>query len=165
MPLPAAPLALIVTMALGGLATGAHAEDGGARPVSPAAQDVFQQRTGVMTIVMRIGDRTVAATLDDNPTSRDFVSLLPLTLTLDDYAATEKVSYLPRKLTRDASPAGVDPSIGDIAYYAPWGNLAIFFKDFGYSTGLIKLGAIRSGLELLTTPGPVRVTIERDAGS
>jgi Cyclophilin-like family len=39
------------------------------------------------------------------------------------------------------SMAGSDPSIGDIAYYAPWGNLALFYKDFGYSNGLITLGA------------------------
>jgi hypothetical protein len=31
----------------------------------------------------------ITATLVDNETSRDFVSLLPLTLTLTDYAATE----------------------------------------------------------------------------
>ena len=59
------------------------------------------------------------------------------------------------------APAGVDPSVGDIAYYAPWGNLAIFYKDFGYSRGLIGLGRIDSGIEALRVPGSLKVTIER----
>jgi hypothetical protein len=98
--------------------------------------------------------------LADNPTARDFHSMLPLTLTLDDYAATEKISYLSRKLSKDGAPAGIDPSIGDIAYYAPWGNLAIYYKDFGYSDGLIKLGTIDSGLEALKVSGSLEVRIE-----
>ena len=52
------------------------------------------------------------------------------------------------------------PSIGDIAYYAPWGNLAIFYRDFPYSPGLIKLGVIDTGGEALGQRGPLRATIE-----
>jgi hypothetical protein len=51
--------------------------------------------------------------------------------------------------------------VGDIAYYAPCGNLAIFYKDFGYSSELIGLGRIDSGVETLTVPGSLTVTIER----
>lgn len=87
----------------------------------------------------------------DNPTSRDFLSQLPLTITLEDYAGTEKISYLSKKLSTEEAPSGSDPSVGDFAYYAPWGNLAIYYKDFGYSNGLITLGKIESGLENLET--------------
>jgi hypothetical protein len=71
------------------------------------------------------------ATLADNATTRDFVALLPLSLNLRDYAGTEKVSGLPQRLSTSSTPPGVDPEIGDLAYYAPWGNLAIFYRDFG----------------------------------
>jgi hypothetical protein len=84
----------------------------------------------------------------------------PLALTLNDYNATEKVSDLPRRLSTKEVPPGFDPSIGDIAYYAPRGNLAIFYKDFGYSSGLVKLGTIDSGLDRLNVPGSLKVTIE-----
>jgi hypothetical protein len=50
---------------------------------------------------------------------------------LKNYASTEKISYLARKLSTEGAPAGCDPDVGDITYYAPWGNLAIFYKDFG----------------------------------
>jgi hypothetical protein len=100
------------------------------------------------------------ATLADNPTTRDFVSLLPMSVELKDHAQTEKVSDLPRKLSTADAPAGSDPEVGDIAYYAPWGNLALFHKDFSYSKGLIKLGRIDSGVETLRRPGPVAARIE-----
>lgn len=107
-----------------------------------------------------IGDSTLSATLADNPTTRDFISLLPLDLKLDDYAGTEKVSYLPKKLSAENAPSGFDPSVGDITYYSPWGNLAIFYKDFGYAGGLIHLGKIDSGIELLNAPNSMNARIE-----
>jgi hypothetical protein len=100
------------------------------------------------------------ATLAGSPTTRDFIAMLPLTLKLDDYASTEKIAYLPKKLSTQSAPAGIDPDVGDITYYAPWGNLAIFYRDFGYSKGLIRLGRIDSGMEALNVQGSVKVTIE-----
>jgi len=113
-----------------------------------------------MKIRLRVGGKVLDATLSDNATSRDFYSLLPLTLTLDDYASSEKIYYLPNKLSTQGAPAGWDPVVGDITYFAPWGNLAIYYKDFGYARGLIKLGRIDSSLEALQVPGSVPVTIE-----
>ena len=114
-----------------------------------------------MKIRMNFEGTVVTATLVDGEASRDFVSLLPLTLTLKDYASTEKISDLPKRLSTTGAPSGADPSVGDIAYYAPWGNLAVYYKDFGYSEGLVKLGSIDSGVEILSRPGPLKVTIER----
>ena len=87
---------------------------------------------------------------------------MPLTLTLSDYANTEKMSDLPRHLTTADAPNGTKPCAGDIAYYAPWGNLAIFYRDFDYSTGLVKLGGVDSGIETLADhTGGFTVTIEQ----
>jgi hypothetical protein len=97
-----------------------------------------------------IGRNVLTATIHENPTTIDFLSMLPLTLILEDYANTEKISYLPRKLSVRDAPSGSDPSPGDIAYYSPWGNLAIFYRDFGYSSGLIILGKLDSGIEILS---------------
>lgn len=111
-------------------------------------------------IHLSINGNAMTATLTDNATAKDFLSLLPMTLTLEDYAATEKISYLSRKLSTAGAPAGSDPSVGDIAYYAPWGNLAIFYQDASYARGLIRLGRIDSGMEALNMPGPLKLTIE-----
>ena len=113
-----------------------------------------------MKIRMTIDGQATTATLDDNATTRDFLSLLPLTLTLEDYGSTEKIAYPPRKLSTQGAPAGFDPDVGDITYYAPWGNLALFYKDFAYSSGLIRLGRLDAGVEALSARGSLNVTIE-----
>ncbi|GFM82031.1 hypothetical protein PSCICN_27230 [Pseudomonas cichorii] len=114
-----------------------------------------------MHISIEIEGTTLTATLEDSDAARDFASLLPLTLTLKDYAATEKVSDLPRPLSTAGAPEGVTPRIGDLAYYVPWGNLAIYHKDFSYSKGLVKLGRLDSGVELMRQPGTFKATIRR----
>jgi len=113
-----------------------------------------------MKIRLKVGDKVLTATLIDSKTTRDFISLLPLTLTLKDYAGTEKVSDLPKRLSTEGAPSGIDPSVGDITYYAPWGNLAIFYRDFGYSSGLVILGKIDSGIETFNMPGSLKATFE-----
>jgi hypothetical protein len=118
------------------------------------------EKTSTVKIRIKLDDKTLTATLHDNATSKDFVSLLPLRLTLKNYAATEKVSDLPKRLSTEGAPAGSDPDVGDIAYYAPWGNLAIFYKDFAYSNGLIILGKIDGDVDALMTPGEEKATIE-----
>ena len=114
-----------------------------------------------MEILLKINGHSIAASMIDNATTRHFLALLPVTLTLDDYNGTEKISYLPKKLSTADAPAGFTPSIGDIAYYAPWGNVAIFYRDFRYSKGLVPLGRIQSAVEALTAQTPIKATIER----
>ncbi|NVN19530.1 hypothetical protein GUA46_14365 [Muricauda sp. HICW] len=103
------------------------------------------------------GETQLTATLFDNPTSRDFISMLPITTELEDYASNEKIFYPERKLADSGALAGYKPSKGDITYYAPWGDVAIFYKDFSYSTGLISLGKIdENGVDKLkNADGPV----------
>jgi hypothetical protein len=114
-----------------------------------------------MRIRIDFGNTRLTGTLEDTAASRDFASLLPLTLTLEDYNRIEKISALPKKLSTQGAPAGVDPSRGDIAYYAPWGNLAIFYQDFPYSRGLVKLGRIDSRVDVLEQLESLRVTVRR----
>ena len=121
---------------------------------------ISEAQGDIMKIRLKVGDTVLTATLIESATTRDFISLLPLTLTLKDYAETEKISDLPKRLFTESAPSGSDPSVGDITYYAPWGNLAIFYRDFGYSSGLVILGKIDSGIKALNVLGSVKVTIE-----
>jgi hypothetical protein len=111
-------------------------------------------------IRIKTGEQVLTATLEDNATASAFVALLPMELTLEDYNRTEKISDLPNKLSMADAPAGITPSTGDITYYAPWGNLAIFYRDFSYSRGLVKLGKIDFGIELLRGTDPIKIRIE-----
>ena len=118
------------------------------------------QNVNSMKLKISVGQRELTATIYDNPTSKDFVSLLPLTLTMTDYSNTEKISDLPRKLSIQGAPAGYKPSAADLTIYAPWGNLALFYKDGGYASGLIPLGKLDGGIDVFNGPGSVQVKIK-----
>ena len=118
-----------------------------------------------MSIRILFNGKVITAKLHDTPAGRDFYAMLPLKLDWRDHAATEKVADLPRKLSVKDAPSGYQPSRGDIAYYGPWGNLAIYYKDFAYSEGLVKLATIDGGIEHLAAAKPGPVMIERDIAS
>ena len=113
-----------------------------------------------MKIRLKVEATVITATLVDSSTTQDFISLLPLTLTLEGYAGIEKIGYLPRKLSTQDAPAASDFTPGDLAYYAPWGNLAIHHQEFGYANGLVILGTIDDSKKAVIVPGSVTVTIE-----
>ena len=83
----------------------------------------------------------------DNKTTKDFLSKLPMILEFEDYAKTEKISYLNSKLVVDKETSSKETS--DFTYYAPWGNLAVFYKGYGNDGGLVKMGIIESGKDKL----------------
>jgi len=112
-----------------------------------------------MKIRLLLNDKSISATLYNNPQTRDFIALLPLSLTMENYA-NERIAYLPRKLSANNAPAGSTPKAGDLSYYAPWGNIAVFLEGFRYSRGLLPLGHIDERLELLQQNGPFTVRIE-----
>ncbi len=151
---------LVALSAIFGAAAPCDTHDGnrGAKPTPGHA--VILDEASTVKINIRLQDRVIPATLNDSKAAQDFASLLPLSLTLKDYASTEKVSDLPRKLSTDGAPPGFDPSVGDIAYYAPWGNLAIYYRDFEYSSGLVSLGTLASGVDVFASSGSMQVTFE-----
>ena len=106
-----------------------------------AAEDAGQK------VRVLFADGEAVVRLEDHPACRDFAAMLPLTVTFEDFNGTEKIAYLPEKLDTEKSPAGCDPSEGSFTYYAPWGNLAVFYRDFRPSSGLVPLGRVESGME------------------
>ena len=109
------------------------------------------------------GNRTITATMEDNAAGRDFLSRLPLEVTLNDYNnTTEKIFYPTPALTTEGVTRGCTPTSGDITIYAPWGNVAIFCKNWSHSNDLIRIGRIDgNGIEALTVGGDIRVKIEK----
>ena len=81
------------------------------------------------------GSTSVEVTIDqDHPAVRDVLSMLPLTLTLEEFAGREKIGYLPRRLAHSGSP-GSDPEDGDLIYYVPWGNIGFYYTTAGIGPG------------------------------
>ncbi|MBD1897408.1 hypothetical protein H6F60_22575 [Coleofasciculus sp. FACHB-129] len=154
-------LVLVLALAMSLCSSACRADNSMTRNApSEIPTELSIEQANRMKINIRVGNEVVTATLIDSKTTQDFISLLPLTLTLEDHANTEKVSDLPRRLSTEDAPPGSDPTVGDIAYYAPWGNLAMYYNDFGYSNGLIILGKIDGDIEALNVLGSFKVTIE-----
>ena len=113
-------------------------------------------------IRITVGDQTITAQLADNPTAHDLIDQLPLTLTFADFNHVEKVAELPRPLTMGGVPAGDDPDINDIAYYAPSRSLIFYYGDVGYWNGIVRIGQITNqDMKLIERqPDGFRVSIQ-----
>ncbi|MFB8023010.1 cyclophilin-like fold protein [Streptomyces rubiginosohelvolus] len=126
---------------------------------SASASPTGSDRSTPMDIRVTIDGQEAEATLNDSPAARDLASLLPLTLDLEDFHGTERIADPPRKLTTENAPEPQAPKTGDLTYYAPWGNLAIFYKDGpSASEDLLVLGHIDADADVLS--GADRITIE-----
>lgn len=113
-----------------------------------------------MRLRFTFADQDFTATLKDNPSARDLFSMLPLDLTIDDYSTNEKIAYLPRKLTEEGGSRFENEAVGDLCYYAPWGNLAMFHGPYSWSRGLIRLGWLDQGAKPLLVRGKFRLRVE-----
>ncbi len=107
------------------------------------------------------GEDILPATLDDTPAGNDFASLLPLELVLTDFHGIEKVADLPRKLDTSDAPSSYKPNAGDLTLYAPWGNLAIFYKPYETALGLVRLGEFDGSFAALLQDGEISVRIQK----
>ncbi|MEU9919673.1 cyclophilin-like fold protein [Streptomyces sp. NPDC051001] len=104
-----------------------------------------------MRIRLTAGETVLTATLDDNATARDFASLLPLTLQMNDLLEREKYGHLPRSLSPGGTPQ-FSYEIGNIIYWSPGPDIAIFYDHDGQSIpdpGISILGEIDSGADAL----------------
>jgi 4-carboxymuconolactone decarboxylase len=129
------------------------------RPGAPPAAD----RGSSMKLKLSVDGKVVTATLIDSGTTRDFVSLLPLTLTTNDLFKREKFGHLPRALSEDGERARTY-QVGDVAYWPPGPDVAVFYRHDGQkipAPGITVLGRIDSGVEAFSAPRPLRVTLER----
>jgi hypothetical protein len=127
----------------------------GAAPVGGEAREI--------KIRLKVGETTLLATLFDSAASRDFASLLPLTVTMKDLFRREKYAHLPRAISEEGRRARTC-EVGQIAYWSPASDVAVFYRDDGQSIpepGIIVLGIIDSGVEAFAFQGSKRVTIER----
>lgn len=101
-------------------------------------------------LTMTVDGQKIEILLYDTPAANSLYEMLPLELNFEDYNSTEKIAYLPEELSTEGEPSSFDPGVGDVCLYAPWGNLSLFYKDFPVSNGLISLGRIESGMEILS---------------
>src|SRR5207253_10135361 len=126
------------------------------------ASDASTERTRNMKIRIGISGKTLVANVADNETARDFISLLPLKLSMNDLFGREKYSDLPKALSENGARRN-RYEVGDIAYWSPDHQFAVYYRQDGDSIpspGVIRIAKINAGAEAFNVPGSVKVTIE-----
>jgi hypothetical protein len=120
------------------------------------------ERSQNVKIEIKIGGKVLTATLADNATARDFASGLPLTVSMKDLFGREKYAALPKALS-EKGPRRHQYEVGDIAYWSPSHDLAIYYHQDGESIpspGIIPIAKIDAGTEAFNVSGSAKVTID-----
>jgi len=149
--------AIAVAVAMAALQTG-HPAD--AALSGTAASGV--RGVAPMKIQIKVKDAVLRATRLDSEAARDFASLLPLSLPMNDLFRREKYGRLPRAISEGGKRTHTY-EVGDVAYWPPGPDVAIYYRHDGQripEPGIVVLGRIDSGVEALDRPGSVNVTIE-----
>lgn len=130
-------------------------------PLSSIPERAFSEEMHNMQINITVSGVTLTATVMDNPTAKDFVSLLPLTMSMQDLFKREKFGHLQKALS-EKGPRKNTYEVGDIAYWSPARDLAIYYHQDGESIpapGIIPIARINGGMDVFNVPGSVKVTI------
>lgn len=109
---------------------------------------------------IRVKDQThqIDFALNNSDAANALVKQLPLTLEVKNYSNDEKIFYPKNKLATDHTPA-TDAEAGDLAYFAPWGDVVMFYKAFAAYPGLYILGkAVENGEQIQQLSGKITIS-------
>jgi len=101
-----------------------------------------------MQISVQANGKTTIFELNEGNAAKGFYEQLPITIDVQDFSNNEKIFYPPKKLDTTSTPLA-DAKSGTLAYYAPWGDVVMFYDRFGSAGGLYELGNVVSGGEYI----------------
>lgn len=101
----------------------------------------------IMQITVKANGNAIVFELNDSQAAKDLVAQLPLNIEVENYGGNEKIFYPPEKLKTSGTPLAKNVQAGTLAYYAPWGDVVLFYGSFGSAPGLYELGRATQGVE------------------
>ena len=113
-----------------------------------AVEKVTENESSVKQIKVTANGNTIIYELNESPAAKDLYNQLPLTIEVQNYSTDEKIYYPPKELNTSDTPLA-DSEAGSLAYYAPWGDVVMFYRDFGSASGLYELGTVVEGKEFI----------------
>jgi len=94
----------------------------------PANEDVATPND--MKISVEANGNTVIFELNDSSAAKSLYNQLPLTLPVENFGSNEKIFYPPERLDMSNTPI-MGGSAGGLAYYEPWGDVIMFYGNYG----------------------------------
>lgn len=114
--------------------------------IAQSISSQLTQKNENMKIQIKVANKSIIFELNNSQASKDLYAQLPLTIDVEDYGGKEKIFYPPHKLNTSNTPKA-NAKAGSLSYYAPWGDVVMFYKNFGSASGLYDLGKAVSGAE------------------
>ena len=130
--------------------------------IMTACNSIYGDNTSMSTlnnyVTLKINNKEYKLILYDNNTARDFLKMLPLTITMNDLNGNEKYHNLSTTLTTKSERAG-SIKRGDFMLY---GNncLVLFYESFSTSYSYTRIGYIENtdGLKDSLGRGSIEIT-------
>lgn len=122
------------------------AELGLSQPQETTSIEMEESNVETNQISVTCGDTQVVYELNDSPAAQSLLSQLPLTVEVENFSTNEKVFYPPQELDTSDTPLA-EGGAGTLAYYAPWGDVVLFYDSFSANSSLFELGEAVSGAE------------------
>lgn len=159
---PEVPL-LTVTMA--GKTEGEEQRAAIEKKEGAAAAESEVQNEEVMLIQVQGNGHTVVFELNDSAASRSLYNQLPFRIEVENYSSNEKIFYPPEKLEIGETPLTDGGEEGGLAYFASWGNVIMYYGNFGPYSGLYELGTATSGSQWIRElSGELLISVGNEAG-
>jgi len=112
---------------------------------SPAAEERKEEESGLL-IQISDGENEIIFQLNDSIAAKELYDQLPLSVEVENYSDNEKIFYPPQALGTNGTPEA-SGAIGSLAYYAPWGDVVMFYDSANPGNGLYELGQAVEGRE------------------
>ena len=142
--------ALGASALLGGCLAGERGAGAAETDVPTGSAEEEETVTSARNMTVICGDAVVTYELNDSPAADALLGQLPLTLEVDDFSDNEKIFYPPEELDVTDAPLAESGEAGTLAYYAPWGDVVMFYGPFSPNGALYELGWVVDGEERIS---------------
>ena len=125
----------------------------------PAQEPQQSEGEETMQISVEGNGSTIVFELNDSQAARDLYEQLPLSIEVENFSNNEKIFYPPEGLDTSDTPLA-EGGAGTLAYYAPWGDVVMFYGGFGSNGSLFELGEAVSGSEQISgLTGTIEISV------
>jgi hypothetical protein len=116
------------------------------------------EEESVMRMTVNANGNAIVFELNDSQAAKDLYAQLPFSIEVQNYSSNEKIFYPPEKLKTGDTPLVKSAKTGTLAYYAPWGDVVMFYGGFGSASGLYELGrAVHGGEHIKNLSGTIHI--------